>query len=111
MRKVIELMRGRDAERQGLVDSVLRRRAGSWTDDLGGMVQELRQIATTCLPSELVMTLWRFLFCAWCMMSRYAQEALTCRFCEAPEADKQGHNADCPEMRRWLQRFGFGAQP
>lgn len=112
MKKAIELMLRGDAEvRRERVEVVLRRRAGEWTESPGENVQQLRRIATTFLPSELVMTVWRFFFNAWCTMSQYAQEIMLRRFCEAPGTDRLTHSAACLEARRWFARFGFGAQP
>lgn len=93
------------------MEVILRRRVERWTDEPRDMVQRLWRLASTFLPSEVVMSIWRFFLYAWCTASRYAQEVLPCRFGELPAADRQNHYAACPMTKRCLERFGFDAQP
>lgn len=86
-------------------------RARRWTSDPVGIVSALRQMATPCLPTELVTRLWRFFCCARCTTSHFAPEVKPFEFCKALEADAQHHHALRPEARSWLTRCGFDVSP
>lgn len=90
---------------------MLQRRAGRWTDDAGGMARRMESLRDTILPSELVMSVWRYCFYGWCTTARFAQEVVDCRFCGRDAGYRQQHYSCCVEARRWIQRFGAGAQP
>lgn len=109
--KVIALMRGTADERRARVAVVLRRRAVRWTEDPGAMVGRLASMHQTCLPSELAMGFWRFFLFTWCTFARFAQQVVESRICGELNVDRQQHYPSCPESRRWLRRFGLGAQP
>lgn len=77
----VNALRGRAEERRGMVEVVLTRLARRWTEEADLTVVPLRAMAQTCLPAELVMSVWRLFFSAWRTTARYAQEIVESRLC------------------------------
>lgn len=75
------------------------------------MICKLRGLTDSCMPSELVLRIWRFVCCAWCRTARFAREVEACHFCDAFGMDRQLHCASCDVTGEWLARMGFADQP
>lgn len=69
----MELLRGSREESRDRV--VLTRRAARWVAALGEIVRHLGRVASSRLPSEIAMSLWRFVCHAWCTMARSCRVA------------------------------------
>lgn len=111
-RRLHETLIAHKGGRQGVVRTVLLRRAHRWSDDPEALAESVRRFSRFDLPTEYTASVLRTMLYAWCTSARFAQPVLACRLCACELGDAQQHYIARPVLRMWMgDRFGMRRHP